>query len=72
LNDVSVVVESGGNAISEFQRSTSSDCDSGWQYNSDQTSISLCRSTCDELTRLVDADPDISVRVKFGCALTPT
>jgi hypothetical protein len=72
LNDVSVVVESGGNAISEFQRATSSDCDSGWQYNNDQTSISLCRSTCDELTRLVNADPDINVRVKFGCALTPT
>jgi von Willebrand factor type A domain len=72
LNDVSVVVESGGNPISEFQRSTSASCDSGWQYNNDQTSIVLCRATCDELTRLVNDEQDISVRVKFGCALTPT
>lgn len=72
LNDVSVVVESGGSAVSEFQRSSSPDCASGWQYNSDQTSIVLCRATCDELTRLANEDPDISVRVKFGCALTPT
>jgi hypothetical protein len=72
LNDVSVVVESGGSPISEFLRSTSSNCDSGWQYNNDQTSIVLCSSTCDELTRLVNEDPDVSVRVKFGCALTPS
>lgn len=72
LNNVSVVVESGGVPLSEFPRSTSSDCESGWQYSSDQTSIVLCRSTCDELTRLVTEDPGISVRVKFGCALTPT
>jgi hypothetical protein len=72
LNDVSVVVESGGTPISEFLRSTSSTCESGWQYNNDQSSIVLCRSTCDELTRLVNEDPDVSVRVKFGCALTPT
>jgi hypothetical protein len=72
LNDVSVVVESGGNPISEFQRSASSDCGSGWRYSDDQTSIVLCRSTCDELTRLANENPDISVRVKFGCALTPT
>lgn len=71
LNDVSVVVESGGTPISEFERSTSADCASGWQYSSDQTSIVLCRSSCDELTRLVRETPDISVRVKFGCAVTP-
>ncbi|HTV21257.1 MAG TPA: vWA domain-containing protein [Polyangiaceae bacterium] len=72
LNDVSVVVESGGMPISEFPRATSADCASGWQYSSDQTSIVLCRSTCDELTRLVNDDPELTVRVKFGCALTPT
>jgi hypothetical protein len=72
LNDVSVVVESGGAPVSEFQRATSADCDSGWQYSADQKSIQLCRSTCDELTRLVSEEPDISVRVKFGCAITPT
>lgn len=72
LNDVSVVLESAGSPISEFLRSTSDECESGWQYSADQTSIVLCRSTCDELTRRVSADPGISVRVKFGCALTPT
>jgi len=72
LNAVSVVVESGGTPISEFARSSSADCESGWQYSSDQTSIVLCRSTCEELTRLVNEDADVSVRVKFGCALNPT
>jgi hypothetical protein len=72
LNDVSVVVESGGSAVSEFQRAASGACDEGWQYNDAQTSITLCRSSCEELTRLVNENPDISVRVKFGCALTPT
>jgi hypothetical protein len=72
LDDVSVVLESAGNPISEFLRAVSSDCESGWQYSPDQTSIVLCRSTCDELTRRVSEDPEISVRVKFGCALTPT
>jgi hypothetical protein len=70
-NDVSVVLESGGNPISEFLRASSADCDAGWQYSADQTSIQLCRSTCDELTRQVSLDPSISVRVKFGCAITP-
>ncbi len=72
LNDVSVVLESGGNPISEFLRAASDECESGWQYSADQTSIVLCRSTCDELTRRVSEDPGIAVRVKFGCALTPT
>lgn len=72
LNDVSVVLESGGTPISEFLPAASDDCESGWQYSADQTSIVLCRSTCDELTRRVSEDPGISVRVKFGCALTPS
>jgi von Willebrand factor type A domain len=72
LNDVSVVIESGGSPVSEFQRATSAACESGWQYSADQTSIQLCRASCDELNRLVSANPDTSVRVKFGCALTPT
>lgn len=71
LNDVSVVVESAGVPLSEFQRAVNTDCDSGWRYSDDRTSIELCRSTCDELTRLVSEEPDISVRVKFGCAITP-
>lgn len=71
LNDVSVVLESGGSPITEYLRASSTDCDAGWQYNADQTSIQLCRSTCDELTRQVNLDPSISVRVKFGCAITP-
>jgi hypothetical protein len=71
LNDVSVVLESGGSPVSEFLRASSADCDAGWQYSADQTSIQLCRSTCDELARQVSLDPSISVRVKFGCAITP-
>jgi hypothetical protein len=72
LDDVTVVVESAGVAVSEFERSTGSDCTSGWQYNADRTSIELCRSSCDELTRLTNEDPEISVRVKFGCSIIPT
>ena len=72
LNDVSVVVESGGTQIREFDRAASSDCDAGWQYSSDRSSIVLCRSTCDELSRLADENPDVAVRVRFGCNLTPT
>lgn len=72
FNDVSVVVESGGVPLQEFQRSTSPDCDAGWQYSSDRSSIVLCRSTCDELGVIADSNPDVAVRVKFGCALTPT
>lgn len=72
LNDVSVVVESGGTQIREFDRAGSADCDAGWQYSSDRSSIVLCRSTCDELSRLADENPDVAVRVRFGCNLTPT
>jgi hypothetical protein len=71
LNDVSVVLESGGSALQEFERAASGECDAGWQYNDDQTSIVLCRSTCEELTRLVSEDPARIVRVKFGCNTTP-
>lgn len=72
LNDVSVVVESSGAQIREFDRAASADCDSGWQYSADGSSIVLCRSTCDELSRLADENPDVAVRVRFGCNLTPT
>lgn len=72
FNDVSVVVESAGMPIQEFGRASSASCDSGWQYSDDRSSIVLCRSTCDELGRLADQNPDIAVRVRFGCDLTPT
>jgi von Willebrand factor type A domain-containing protein len=72
LNQVSVVLELGGSPIEEFARAASSDCEAGWQYNADQTSIVLCRSTCEELTRKIAENPEISVRVKFGCSITPT
>ena len=72
LNQVSVVLELGGSPVQEFERASSSDCESGWQYNGDQTSIVLCRSSCDELTRRLAENPEISVRVKFGCSITPT
>ena len=62
----------GGTQIREFDRAASSDCDAGWQYSSDRSSIVLCRSTCDELSRLADENPDVAVRVRFGCNLTPT
>jgi von Willebrand factor type A domain-containing protein len=71
LNDVSVVLEAGGSAVQEFTRAAGAECDAGWQYNDDQTSIVLCRSTCEDLTRLVSEDPTRVVRVKFGCNTTP-
>jgi von Willebrand factor type A domain-containing protein len=72
LDDVSVVVESGGTQIREFSRSGSAECDAGWQYSSDRSTIVLCRATCDELSRLADENPDVAVRVRFGCSLTPS
>jgi len=72
LDDVSVVVESAGVTLREFGRASSAECESGWQYTSDRSSIVLCRSTCDELARLADENPDVAVRVRFGCDLTPT
>jgi len=72
LNDVSVVVESGGNPLREFSRSSSAECDSGWQYDDQQTTLSLCRSTCDELNQLVREDPGVSIRVRFGCSIVPS
>jgi hypothetical protein len=71
-DDVSVVVEAGGTPIREFTRAASADCDSGWQYSSDRSSIVLCRATCDELAGLADANTDLAVRVRFGCDLTPS
>jgi hypothetical protein len=70
LNDVSVVVESGG-TVREFSRAASAACDSGWAYSADRTTLSLCRSTCDELNQLVRESPATSIRVKFGCSITP-
>jgi hypothetical protein len=72
LNDVSVVLESAGNPVREFSRSASAECDSGWHYNDSRTTLSLCRTTCDELNQLVREDPGISVRVKFGCNIIPS
>lgn len=72
FDEVSVVLESGGNVVGEFAPAASSDCETGWLYNDDRTSIRLCGSTCDELKAMVNADPNIAVRVKFGCRITPT
>jgi hypothetical protein len=71
LNDVSVVLESGGATVGEFTPAVSGACESGWLYNDDRTSIRLCSSTCDELGALVSADPNIAVRIKFGCRVIP-
>jgi hypothetical protein len=70
--DVSLVLESGGTQVMEFAPAAGGACDAGWRYNDDRTSIRLCDSTCDELEALVSADPDIAVRVKFGCRIIPT
>jgi hypothetical protein len=70
VNDVSVVVESGG-TVREFSRAASAACDSGWTYSADRTTLSLCRATCDELNQLVRESPETSIRVKFGCSVTP-
>ena len=66
-----VVVESGG-TVREFSRASSAECDSGWTYSADRTTLSLCRSTCDELNQLVRESPETSIRVKFGCSVTPS
>jgi len=69
-DQVSVVVESGATQVREFTRATGS-CDSGWQYSDDRKSIHLCSATCTDLQALLATDPDSSVRVKFGCSVTP-
>lgn len=71
-DEVSIVLESGGEQVMEVAPAASGACDAGWRYNNDRTSIRLCDSTCDELEALSSADPGISVRVKFGCRIIPT
>jgi hypothetical protein len=71
LDRVSVVLESNGSALREFQPAASPSCDSGWQYSDDRKTIHLCQSTCDELEAELRADPSIVVRVKVGCNATP-
>ncbi|HKO92885.1 MAG TPA: vWA domain-containing protein [Polyangiaceae bacterium] len=71
LDDASVVLESAGAQLREFERASSDACDEGWQYGENQSSIRLCRSTCDELQGLLRGDPGIGVRIKFRCSLNP-
>jgi hypothetical protein len=71
FNDASVVLESSGSSVREFERATSSDCASGWEYGADRTSLHLCPSTCNELQGLLQQDPNLDVRIKFGCSTTP-
>jgi hypothetical protein len=71
LADASVVLESGGAEVREFERASSSACAEGWQYGAGQSSVQLCRSTCDELQGLLRDDPGISVRIKFRCSASP-
>jgi len=71
LDDASVVLESGGAQVREFSRASSAECAEGWQYGENQSSIRLCRSTCDELQGLLREDPGIGVRIKFRCSLDP-
>jgi len=71
LNDASVVLESAGAQLREFARAASDDCAEGWQYSENQSSIRLCRATCDELQGLLRDDPGIAVRIKFRCSVRP-
>ena len=71
LDDASVVLESGGTQVGEFARAASDACAEGWQYGENQSSIRLCRSTCDELQGLLRDDPEIGVRIKFRCSVRP-
>jgi hypothetical protein len=71
LNQVSVVLESGGSNVREFVRAGSADCESGWQYAANQSSVHLCPSTCAELQGLLRDDPGLDVRIKFGCSSMP-
>ncbi len=70
-DDVSVLLESGGSNLREFSRSASADCAAGWQYSADRKSIQLCSATCDELQGLLQDDPAVEVRVRFGCSTRP-
>lgn len=70
-DDASVVLESGGSSVREFGRAASADCAAGWQYSADRKSIQLCSSTCEELQGLLQDDPDVEVRVRFGCSTRP-
>jgi len=70
-NDASVVLESSGSSVREFERAASSDCSAGWQFGPNRTSIHLCPSTCNELQGLLRQDPGLDVSIKFGCSTTP-
>jgi hypothetical protein len=71
FNDASVVLESGGTSVREFQRSASGDCAEGWQFGADRSSIHLCPATCSELQGLLQRDRTLEVSVKFGCSTSP-
>jgi len=70
FNDASVVVQSAGSNLREFARA-SNECDAGWQYSADRSSIQLCPATCSELQGLLQQDPGLEVSVKFGCSTKP-
>jgi hypothetical protein len=71
LNHASVVLVSGGSLVGDFERAATSDCASGWEYGEDRSSLHLCPSTCSELQSLLQQDPNLDVRIKFGCTTTP-
>jgi len=71
FNDASVVLESGGTNVREFERSASGECAEGWQFGADRTSLHLCPATCSELQGLLQRDPTLEVSIKFGCSTSP-
>jgi hypothetical protein len=71
FNDASVVLESGGMSVREFERAAAGDCAEGWQLGADRSSIHLCPATCNELQGLLRRDPALEVSIKFGCSASP-
>jgi len=71
FNDASVVLESGGTTVREFERAASGECSEGWQLGTDRTSLHLCPATCNELQGLLQQDPALGVSIKFGCSTSP-
>ena len=63
--NVNVQYTSGGKAVIIPYNGTTAQCDEGWQYNSDQTEIVLCGSTCDEVKAAGG-----NVQMYFSCDAT--
>jgi hypothetical protein len=63
-NAVNVVLTTGTGEQFLVLRDDGADCTQGWHYVDNGTRIELCPETCDD----VEADPDASLELLFGCA----